>query len=63
MTRILRLPAVEDRTGLKKTTIYARIKAGKFPRPAAQLGPRSVGWLESDIEQWIQDAIQQRKAG
>jgi prophage regulatory protein len=50
--RILRLPSVVDRTGESRTTIYARITANLFPRPI-QLGVRSVGWLESEVEAMI----------
>ena len=50
--RILRLPEVKRRTGLSRTTIYVRIKAGAFPKHIS-LGARSVGWLESEIEAWI----------
>jgi len=45
---ILRRPEVEARTGLGCSTIYDGIKAGTFPAPI-QLGPKSVGWLESEI--------------
>jgi len=43
--RFLRLPAVKDISGLGKTTLYARIKAGEFPAPV-KLGGRAVGWIE-----------------
>ena len=49
---ILRLPQVKQRTGLSRSTIYARIKAGQFKRPIS-LGARAVGWLESDVEEFI----------
>lgn len=47
----LRRPQVEARVGLKRATIYQRIKNGTFPKPI-NIGPRAVAWLESDIEQW-----------
>ena len=50
---ILRLPLVKGRTGLSRTSIYDFVKRGTFPRPVA-LGPRAVGWLESDITAWIE---------
>ena len=53
---ILRFPQVIARTGLKRATIYLRLKAGSFPRPIS-LGERAVGWLESDIEAWIQGRV------
>jgi len=52
---ILRLPEVVKFTGLSRTGIYRRVAAGAFPRPVA-LGPRAVGWRESDIIEWI-DAL------
>lgn len=48
---ILRLPAVMSRTGLKKSTIYAGIKAKSFPQPV-KLGAAS-GWLEHEVEAWV----------
>ena len=56
---ILRRKQVEARTGLSRSTIYARIKAGTFPAPVS-LGPRAVGWIEGDVHRWLSDRI---KAG
>lgn len=47
-----KLTSLVTRVGLSKSTIYKMIKAGNFP-PPKQLGMRSVGWLESDIQAWI----------
>ena len=55
-TKILRLPEVKDRTGLSRSTVYLRISESRFPTPIS-LGGRAVGWLESEIEQWILDRI------
>ncbi len=55
-TRILRLPNVKSRTGLSRSTIYALIKDKRFPK-YINLGARSVGWLESEIEAWIESRI------
>lgn len=49
---ILRLPSVTARTGLSRSTIYLRVSEGTFPKPIA-LGPRAVGWIESEIDEWI----------
>lgn len=49
---ILQLRTVLERTGLSRSTIYALVRTGAFPRQIA-LGPWSVGWLESDVEAWI----------
>ena len=55
-TAILRLPAVKDRTGLSRSTIYLRISQGKFPKPVS-LGGRAVGWVEVEIEDWLNQQI------
>jgi prophage regulatory protein len=49
--RLLRLPQVEDLSGLGRSSIYAAIKAGTFPKPV-KLSVRAVAWRESDIAQW-----------
>ena len=54
---ILRRKQVEARTGLSRSTIYARIKAGTFPAPVS-LGPRAVGWIENDVHCWLSDRIE-----
>jgi prophage regulatory protein len=59
---ILRLPAVMRSTGLSRSTIYLRVAQGTFPRPVS-LGGRSVGWLEHELDEWVQGRIQaSRKA-
>ena len=50
--QILRLPSVVARTGRSGSSIYADIKAGRFP-PPIQIGPQSVGWFEEDISAWL----------
>jgi prophage regulatory protein len=60
MQTILRLPSVKARTGLSRSTIYQRIKEGSFPRPV-NLGARAVGWLESEIEEWLDNQIKQSR--
>lgn len=53
---ILRLPAVKARTGLSRSTIYLRVAVGAFPKPVS-LGGRAVGWLESEVQDWLQRRI------
>lgn len=57
---ILRLPVVVKRTGKSRSSIYADIKKKQFPTPI-QIGAKSVGWLESEIEDWIQNQIAQSR--
>jgi prophage regulatory protein len=58
-TTILRLPQVKARTGLSRSTIYARIATGSFPRPIPLGGARAVGWVEAQVESWIERQIHQ----
>ena len=59
---ILRLPAVKTRTGLSRSTIYLRVSQNTFPKPVS-LGGRAVGWLEAEVQEWLQLRIEaSRKA-
>jgi prophage regulatory protein len=61
-TSILRLPVVKARTGLSRSTIYLRVSEGTFPKPVS-LGGRAVGWVEAEIQQWLEQRIEaSRKA-
>ena len=59
---ILRRKQVENRTGLSRSTIYLRIKKGTFPKPI-NLGERAVGWLEPEIDDWVNEKVQSRDHG
>jgi len=54
--KLLRLPQVRATTGLSKSTIYARIAEGTFPKQIP-IGPRLVVWVESDIQNWITEQV------
>ena len=55
--RLLRLPRVEDKVGYKHTALYELIKRDQFPAPI-KIG-RSSFWIESEIDSWIEQRIQQ----
>jgi prophage regulatory protein len=55
-----RLPEVLNRVGYSRSTIYQLMAEGKFPKPIS-LGARAVGWLESDIDEWITQRIDQSR--
>lgn len=57
---IIRLPAVKNKTGLARSTVYLRIKQGTFPKQVS-LGGRSVGWVESEIETWLSNRIEESR--
>jgi len=52
--KIIRLPAVIDRTGLSRSTLYRKIAEGTFPRQV-RIGIQSTGWYEAEVQQWIAD--------
>ncbi|MBE0624548.1 MAG: AlpA family transcriptional regulator [Burkholderiales bacterium] len=58
----LRRKQVETRTGLSRSTIYQYIKDGVFPKPVP-LGPRAVGWLESEVSDWIGERVKIARDG
>jgi len=59
--RVLRLPAVVAKTGLGRSLIYESMEKGDFP-DSIPLGERAVGWLESEIDAWIDQRIAKRDA-
>lgn len=54
--RIIRLKEVLYRTGLSRGGVYARLGKDEFPK-SISLGGRAVGFLESDIDDWINERI------
>jgi prophage regulatory protein len=51
-TKIIRLPEVRSRTGLARSTLYAEVRAGRFPAPL-KLTARTSGWDARAVDQWI----------
>jgi prophage regulatory protein len=62
MSNILRRKRVEGKVGLGRSAIYEQMAAGTFPK-CIKLGPRAVGWLETEIDDWLQSRIQASRAG
>jgi prophage regulatory protein len=54
--KIIRLPEVVCVTGLSRSTIYLRMSKGEFPK-SISLGERAVGWLETDVEDWMEACV------
>lgn len=59
-TAILRLPQVTARVGLSRSAIYLAVSRNEFPAPVP-LGSRAVGWVEKEIEAWLQNRIERRR--
>ncbi len=60
LIKILRLPEVIKRVGLKRASIYLHMAQGNFPKQIS-LGLRAVGWLESEIDAWLLARVQQTR--
>lgn len=58
-TNIIRLPQAIQKTGLSRSTIYSLISRGEFPQKI-QLSTRSIGFLESEVNDWIAEKLSQR---
>lgn len=59
--RLIRLPAVERRVGLKKSQISLLERGGKFPR-RERISSRAAGWVESEIDDFIRARMANREA-
>lgn len=55
--KVIRLKTVIDQTGLARSTIYKFMKDQQFPQ-AISLGARSVGWIESEVLDWIKGRVE-----
>ena len=53
---IWRLPDVMAQTGLSRSTIYSLVSQQKFPEQI-NLGPRAVGWVASEVSDWIEERV------
>lgn len=60
--KVIRRPEVEALTGLKRSSIYAKMAEGTFPKPV-NLGIRAVGWIESEVEEWLKNRIAESRKG
>ena len=56
---ILRKRGVATKVGLSGVHIMRLVRRGAFPEPL-RLGPASIGWLESEVDQWLEQKAEQR---
>ena len=54
--RLLRLPDVSAIVGIRKSSIYALMKEGKFPK-CIYITSKTVAWPESAVLAWVNDRI------
>lgn len=55
--RFIKLKKVIELTSLSKSSIYNKMKDGTFPSNIPTTENGSVGWIESEILNWIQEKI------
>ncbi|WP_339652174.1 AlpA family phage regulatory protein [Halopseudomonas pelagia] len=66
--RVIRLKKLTERLGLSRSTIYDRMNPKSprhdvtFPRPI-NLGGRAIGWIDSEITDWIEIHVQENVRG
>lgn len=58
---ILNIERVTEKTSLGRSTLYAYMKNGRFPA-SVRLGERHVGWLESEVDDWVKARVEERDA-
>jgi prophage regulatory protein len=54
--KLLRFPAVRERTGLSRSTIWRLERRGAFPRHH-RISANVVAWIEDDIANWIRSKV------
>ena len=52
--RLLRFPALRERTGLSRSTIWRLERRGAFPRHR-RISANSVAWIEEEVDVWIRE--------
>ena len=57
--RILRKPEVLAKVALSDASVWRLEKQGRFPR-RVKLGPQSVGWFESEVDEWMTERAEER---
>jgi prophage regulatory protein len=58
--RLIRLPEVMSRVGLKRSSIYQRMSEGRFPK-SRSLGPKCAVWVEAEVDEWIGEVSNPRQ--
>jgi len=56
--RVLRMRDLPQKVGFRPSTIYEMVATGRFPRPFKLVsGGRASGWLERDIDAWLDERV------
>ncbi len=60
MKQLIKLSEVMQYTSLSKSSIYAFISDGTFPKQIS-IGARGSAWLKSDVDNWIDKRVSESK--
>ena len=55
-TKLIRRPAVLEKLGISKSTLYNKIQAEEFPPPIS-LGSRAVAFVESEVNEVLKEMV------
>ena len=55
--QLIRYNEVQQLTGLSRSQILFMVKCDQFPKPIKICGKRAVGWVQSEVVDWIKDSI------
>lgn len=59
LSKMLRLPGLEEYSGFSRSAIYRAMEEDGFPRPV-KIGRRAVAWVTSEVEAWLDAKIAAR---
>ena len=62
ITRFYRLPQLKAYLNVSSSSIWAWVKAGKFPKPV-KLSENITAWRASEVEEWSQSKIAASESG
>ena len=62
VNQIIKLNQVKQLTALSRSSIYRKASEGTFPKPI-KLGERSSGWLQSEVNKWVEDCVYLSRKG
>ena len=60
--KIMKREEVQNVTGLSRSSIYAKMANGTFPK-TINLSVRSVGWLEHEVQEWLKNRVAVSRQG
>ena len=55
--RFIRLPEVQNQTGLSRSYIYRLESEGRFPT-RVKLGVLASAWIESEVQRWCESRVE-----